>query len=622
MLLLSLILDNSSLYNEKESKKLASIWNIFYHFFISKQDLALVREQSLKLLEYSETPEKWSASPYSTVNFMSHQTVAELRTIWTQYSEVRTDPKQRAYDKARRAEIKSKYEKTYGIGGKSYTFYAGPHWQDGIDTMNKSLRGYWSTGVVGGNSSDVENLGAGKGTSNPLIMVSSISSEFIVHFTIDPLTSFHLTEVFDKEENTNRDVLAMVALAKKQFKEWSKAFSDYASHKNVQVNFYYGEAITLCHELAARNGKGPCAAGITRSYTTQWSSKPLLLDGEGSKNLPHFFDVIDTSNLVDWVGLINVLPPMVQLLAPRSTSVLWTESFRLFAYEPENDLLESLFMDISLASILIGVAPMGHILGYGMDNTLGEDVIHLDNPNRYRMRIPWKVPVDHYTTSEIIQNPHGHRIHFDSAELAGIFFEVYMKMFESENLSRSVKKRPLNSRVFNRYTRLNFATLIQHVLGRSITDEKAFFKNLLSKIRADETLHIGPDCVADLVNQLVISGTIAKTVVAPEDSQDIQPFTCVTLVIPRAALEPVDKLGGAPGIHLGIGKKKETFLFFSIDCFFGSIEQAEDGSWSEVVEDPLGFAGTSDLIVTTPVPADLVAKGSGKWECWLLVTMS
>lgn len=278
------MIDNVALYAQENNEKLDFIWNICYHFYLPKQDLALVREQSTKLLNHSETPEKWASSPYSIVKFISQQTLEELRQIWKKYCQPRTDAKQKKYDNARRAEVRKKYDKLFAVGGKSMTFYAGPHWQDGLDTMNKGIKGYWNKGVVGGNSSDVEALGPdGKGFPNPLIMVSAVSESFVVHYTSDPLTGFHLTSVFDTPSSQNKDIISMVTLAKLQFREWSKAFVDYVTSGSVQVNFYYGEAVTFCHELAARNNRGPSAAAISRLYTTQVS-----ITGRSSSHTLHF----------------------------------------------------------------------------------------------------------------------------------------------------------------------------------------------------------------------------------------------------------------------------------------------------------------------------------------------
>jgi hypothetical protein len=69
-------------------------------------------------------------------------------------------------------------------------------------------------------------------------MVSSLSEKFVVHFTTHPLTGYHLASVLDGKDNEDEDVKFMVALAKVQLQEWSKAFVDYAKSKSVSVNLY------------------------------------------------------------------------------------------------------------------------------------------------------------------------------------------------------------------------------------------------------------------------------------------------------------------------------------------------------------------------------------------------
>lgn len=328
----------------------------------------------------------------------------------------------------------------------------------------------WATGIAGGNEPDITALGSdGKGFCNPLIMVSSLSEKFVVHFTTYPLAGYLLASIFDGEDDEDEDVKSMVALAKVQLQESSKAFVDYAMSKSVSVNLYCGDAVTFCHELAARTTAEPPSVVITRLYTCQWSAKPFLLNGDGAKELPMFFDIIDTSNLADWVGLLNILPPTAQILARKSTSVLYTETFCLTAKEPDDDLFESLLVDVDVASLFIGLAPMGHLIGYSTDNGCGEDIVHLENPNRYRIRVPWKVVVDHNSKSDMACDSNDKRVHFDAEELSEIFFEMYLKMFAQENLKASMKeakskRSPMHSRVFSRYSRLSFATLIRHML--------------------------------------------------------------------------------------------------------------------------------------------------------------
>ncbi len=257
--------------------------------------------------------------------------------------------------------------------------------------------------------------------------------------------------------NQNNSVEDMVALAKTQFQEWSMAFAEYNKPESTMINIHYGDAITFCHELAARN---PAAVGphvVTRLYPAQWSAKPLLLNRYGARLLRQCFDVTDTSKIADWVGLWNTLLPCAQILAPKKSSVLYTETLRLTAKEPYEDLTESLFMGVDLASIFLGLAPGDYLLGYTTENSSGESILHIEHDRRYRIRIPWRFA--HGSTYDVKSS--GDNIVFDAEELSEIFFQTYLKMFANENLTTRNPNLPWHLRTFNRHTRLSFATLIQ-----------------------------------------------------------------------------------------------------------------------------------------------------------------
>lgn len=73
------------------------------------------------------------------------------------------------------------------------------------------------------------------------------------------------------------------------------------------------------------------------------------------------FEVIDASKLADWIGLVNGLPPICQILEPKASSAIFTETLRLTAKNPHEELADSLFMGVDLASIILGVVPTGHV---------------------------------------------------------------------------------------------------------------------------------------------------------------------------------------------------------------------------------------------------------------------
>ncbi len=68
------------------------------------------------------------------------------------------------------------------------------------------------------------------------------------------------------------------------------------------------------------------------------------------------YDVIDTSNVMDHVGLLNLLCAVVPLLSGRRNSVLYTES-RLQGAEVSGKLLETLLhSNVTMSSLLFGIA--------------------------------------------------------------------------------------------------------------------------------------------------------------------------------------------------------------------------------------------------------------------------
>jgi hypothetical protein len=632
------MIDSAEFYNSDHShyqdSRIAAVWNLCYHFYVPQHNLDLLREQASKLLSCSETPESWSESPYAAIKFVSLQTVDELRKFWLQYAEKRSTSDQTIYETSRRSDIKKMYDNIYGAGGESLSFSAGPHWHRGLGTANEALRRYWRTGVVAGNTADMEQLGFKyKSCVNPMFIASSVSDSFVVHFATDPLSGFYIASAFDGPTNEAREIDEMVVLAKTQFIEWCRAFVDYAKCGSASINIYFGDAINFCHELATRNPSMSSSTVLARLYTAPWSAKPLRLDGDGAKGLPGTFDVIDTSNLADWIGLHNLLPATTPLLSRKSTAILCTETLRLSANDPWDDLTESLFMTVDMASLIIGLTPTGHILGYTTESSHAEDMIHLQGSRRYRIRIPWRVATlgDRHVRQAISRQKQPGPLKFDADELVEQFFSIYLKMFAQEDLNKLMQSdlRPgklrIQQTVFSRYARLSFATLLQQTRRNISTDWSKFLPSLLKKISNDETLHIGSETLLDLTFHLHLSTVYDNPLftMTPLGGNRDRVYTFVTLVVPRQRLKIFDKLGGAPGIHLAIIQDDgNEDLFFSIDCFFGSIgASTENDTCGQVSEDPRGWAGSSDLIVTCPVPAISLPK-YGKWHCALKVTLS
>ena len=419
------------------------IWNLFYHLFVPESAIVILREHATCLLRASESLEQWDSSPFGRFfGFLSKHSLEQIRKFWISYSTIHDRDQ---FEKRARSVIG---KRSLEIGDSRMIHgvrAAGPFWTAAIETMADAYRAYWKTGVVGGNSSDVADLGnGGRGLVNPMFAVSSAhSGDYAVHYGTEPLLGFHLAQAFsDKLEKDATAADAVIKIAKAQFRAWCSSFKVYVHKERVRLNLFSGEAVALCHELQLHIDLHDQLDGSARAYVKPWSSQPLLLDGtsglmDSASGLSLPFDIIDTSNLSDHVGLINVLTATVPLLRKSPFSVLYSESLLVASKSVDKSLSDVLGSDIATFCVLIGVTPVGLLSGVTMEaisNEMGMSMIHGSNPSgqqQYRMRVPWKFPESTDTTT--IRSVSEFKlpsldVEYDPQDLVEYLFSLYIKV--------------------------------------------------------------------------------------------------------------------------------------------------------------------------------------------------
>lgn len=217
------------------------------------------------------------------------------------------------------------------------------------------------------------------------------------------MLGFHLAYAFHKQklsafQDTVRKTNEIVKAAKTQFTGWCCSFKRYLDNQRVAIRLFDGDASVLCHELQIdlnfRDKHGP------RAYNKPWSSRPLLLDGNKSPTLcldknTEAFDVIDTSNLCDHIGLINMLTATTPLLRKKAYTILYTETLLVASENIHERLSTVLGLVIATFSFLIGIAPVGLLSGVTLE-AVGNEVSMFTfakgdkGMTQCRMRIPWK----------------------------------------------------------------------------------------------------------------------------------------------------------------------------------------------------------------------------------------
>ena len=636
----------------QDRDKVNVVWNLFYHFYVPQNSINILRNQANSLLQASASYDSWLSSSYGRfINFLDKHTLAQLRQYWVQYATIKSPDH---LEIRTRMAIAKRGEKIATSGSLTGLRSAGPMWGEAMDIISHVYRSFWQTGVAGGNLEDLTALGHNnRGFVNPMFAVSSApAGDFAVHYGTEPLLGFHLAEAFvdtvgSPKANVIESVARAVRVAKTQFHDWCLSFKKYAERENVLISFFCGEALALCHELQVKHLRKDAQSNIARAYVKPWSSYPLVLDGlidPTSIETLRLFDVIDTSNLGDHVGLINILSATAPLLRRQSSAVLYTESLLVASSNVETQLPVLLGSDVATFSLLLGLAPAGHLTGVTCEAVGNEAVlfnlIQQDQPVRqYRMRVPWIAPeLTHPTAIQLaeVSNQKLLQITLEPADLALYLFEVYKNMFSHEDVTKLMSrlrrmKDEQCSMDLQRYTRAGFVAFLRVAKRRVSTDWNETMDVLLGEIDADKSLLVGSNSLQDLYTQLHLFDIFTSSTLetGPRNirgmglalrsrsqdkgflaQNDVPPVVHMILTVPRKKLEMFTMRDpesvGTPAIHLSVRQTKGLVqyenVFYSFHCFFGTINLNGTDNL-EYEEDGKGWLGDCDLIVSCPVPA-------------------
>ncbi|KAL1616873.1 hypothetical protein SLS56_011241 [Neofusicoccum ribis] len=656
LLLFTLLADRSKPDNTTVPGHITSataLWNIFYHMFVADSELAIIQHQAQQLADLATSPDSWSSSPYgSWAKFLDDDTRIRTRSVWLQYAETSTFTKEqsRAFERRGRNGISNMYKtkvQHVGVMGGAVRS-AGAHAARAAEVMATAYRAYWTTGVVGGNEEDVAALEiGGRGRMNPLFAVSSASNgDFAVHYGSDPLHGFHLAQAFDLPVSTKGPdtINRLVNLAKSEFREWCDGLVRHLeASRGLLLSFYCGDALRLCFELQAHNPRLTEPPAIARIYKDSWSVAPIHLSHVEDGGDTDFFDIVDTSNLLDYVGILNVLPAVVPLIRRNTSSVMYTESLLRASLDPMSSLSSMLCADVKTMSLLLGIAPTPYLTGVSTDSYIPE--ISSCMNQQFRLRVPWRVPAlghQDATTEASELSSHGLRglrPSFRPEQLTEFLFRLYLNMFQHEDWSKTLSQtasssmmRQLASPVagdLRYYSRINLALLCALIKSNVNTDWEECNRRLLEKIESDSSLMIGTNNLQELFlhfHTSALSPNVALEncprdlglspfgMFAPLDfnggllgEPDPPSVAFLALVVPRSKLriftnQSADQLG-TPGLHISIrhGMMLEN-SFHSIQCFFGRIFETAQVGICTADEDGTGWKGTSDLVVVCQIP--------------------
>ncbi|GLB37437.1 putative protein with domain of unknown function (DUF4470) [Lyophyllum shimeji] len=486
------------------------IWNIFFHFYLDENSHSILIEQCKKLVDHSDSLQRWNSSPYGRfIKMSTAYTLMELRRHWSLYIDLQQLPGGRL--KAIRAAFKEAFKTQANKSGILLTTArsTGPLAMQSAQVLTEQCQRYWRTGVT---FSDRSKASAAR-YLNPTFAYSLEGEGCNVHYGTDPLAIFHLAPLFGnaKGKVTMNDA---VNAAQLQFDNWCSAFYNSLSAPSVPaIRVFLGEAMAVCRCLNAFATTSTLQLGVP---VAQWKTHLISLNKDDYVDgcAPALFNVIETSNMEDHIGLLNLLVATVPLLSPSTRSTaLYVESLLFGGKDATKEFAERLHADITVIGLLLGVTPLDYLSGFTSRSNVHELIMHLatkGSTSQFHQVTTWKLTAS--GDAFIGQGEEDLLLPaFDSRQLGTLLYDIYHELFEHEDALNFFKlnegnfKKALERSNIIHYIRESFVLFLKLIKERNRTEGEEWVRvmeRFLDVHREDHSIKMDTLAFNDLCTQL------------------------------------------------------------------------------------------------------------------------
>lgn len=591
----------------------------------------LLREQCHTLIEAAANIHTWDASVHARfVKFATVETLNKTRDHWLSYAEtlVLSDTQQKQLKRIVLAKMKEESSPRMGACMSAIPSAAPLSFSFTLST--KTYDQYWKTGTTSPNTiSSLTQL-------NPTFLFSMAGRQFNLHYGTDLCASFHLGLTLTKatyDDGTfcypRSTVHEVWDACRQQFSRWSAAFhrrlnsSDQRQSKIV-IRFAYGDALAFCDGLQL------CMAGdyTPTIYSSTWGGGKFVFH---DRTMPTSFNVIETSNLSDHLGLLNVLIATTPLLEVTPYTSVTTSSLLSYKDHPtqRSAIEERVLLDFPTLSILLGIMPICFSSGVTFFNcSEAANFSMAVDSSRHHERVSWKFAQFTHAgwSGDLTQRSYG--VHFEPDDLARKLFDVYLKMFQNEDFSSTFERLMTGNlrSICAHYHRKSFAYLLRVIrsLGFVETCWPQAIRHFINHVVTDSRLFVGANHIQNLLSELHMLGIysedldlrrdVSKTIVEDFPScqeWDVVPqIVCIVLKVPRSVLRKLEIAAynkvGNPIIECETFWDNRHNFHDSIRPIFGDIIDSDEGQ-KVIIEDPEGLRGSSPLIVSFFMPMWILA---------------
>ncbi|CAG7946889.1 unnamed protein product [Penicillium nalgiovense] len=635
IVLLSLILDDVDGANDQ------SIWNIFYHFRIDDSSLNVLQTQITKLLSLSTSLPTWQQSQYGRVIRISdHISLERVRDMWRFYGQKREGDVLSRFTKHVDDGMRMSQQFQKWVIGEKTTVATGiraaaPACMQATLDLRHLYKSYWAFGTT-----ETDEAARSLAVNfNPMFVPKD--GNMFLHYGTDPVLGFHISSCYAPIEPTSPhsgsssekpELHEIIKCTRTEFGTWTKSFRAHSTADLITLRFFVGDAVAFVYALQQLRITGPSKS--PHCYRDHYHFEPLVLDDEkySDASAPLVFDIIDTSNLIDHLGTLNLLTATSPLLRNSFSATLYSEKL-VWTYETQISLIETLLCgDMTTVTSLLGLVPVEVVTNTAFSSA-GDEALCVDSsdlsskPGQVFARIAWKRPLN---PADAGVNTLG-LIHFDSAGLAQVLYRIFLRMFADGDVSKLLARMgSAHIPSLPTYNRASFVAFLCLVKTRTGTDWNNTMEELLKLMYQDTSLAFASTYMQELNLWMHLKGLysvdvlkcLPNSLTGPPKTgtlhgwQNMPPMVSVTLRIPRSKLDPfiaqAIKVRFTPPLHAILQSSPRAAnqwqnMFAETQIGFGNLRakgsRYSDSFQVEIDEDQLGWKGNSPMFLSFYVPS-------------------
>eukprot|EP01031_Cornospumella_fuschlensis_P027939 gene27939-33738_t len=577
----------------------AKAWMIFYSKFLDSECLELLSSTaSSLLLSAGDAPSltNWNSSAFGSIfTFVNEDSLLSVCKQWKAYAQPILPHSAADVSVKRHGEGHRDPTVTYtssvmhsepvGVLALQNTIKYNQYTEDYVNGVVDVFRSVYQLP-----SGSKESM-----LSNPMMIEGSNSLE--LHYNLDPPSGFHPSLCYGPLHNTSAvlpglvhknpaefhsDLLTTNSFA--EFAAWCAATKVRMDRTLFRLFLYVGNAFDLLFALTARR--------YAMVGTVNTTAGQLQMPAD----LPVEFDIIDSNNLADHCGLLNVLLTCKPLLASSPHSTLLTENMSSFTTATSFSLILERWLGTSvptfaaMTSIVLMDYPSSTVCSLKAQ-LMAKEVMSMRSCTILHLR--WRV----FAQSNMLS--------MSPEDFVELFYGIYMRMFKSvidqmsstintlsmmKNIHAKEAGKILEANHYIHTTAHTFALLLKTALQRIDTASSPAVAQLYNRIGNSGLMfqgHVCQELIAWLAHYQVVSrqflhefvDTNLVLVRSPSQrSTSDSAMYMITLLVPKEALDSA--LGDVPTPLLEFNVGNERYENNFANVFIQCLSSHPGSAWS------------------------------------------